>query len=132
MTLRDQIACVLPTTVSLGACSSDEDRIGGATPTPADTESSESVASTQAVVTASPLRSSHQLFGRKLPFSTQTPEQRSAMKRLRRRFLRDYRLELSRWNAGERDVVFPAGRVRMRLRHNVLTEPVPLDLLVAA
>lgn len=49
MTLRDQIACVLSTTVPLRACSSD--RVGGATPTPADTESSESVVSTPAVVT---------------------------------------------------------------------------------
>ena len=40
--------------------------------------------------------------------------------------------ELARWNAGERDVVFPAGTVRMRLRHKVLTEPVPLDLLLTA
>ena len=73
-----------------------------------------------------------ELFGRQPTFSTQAHGQRSAMKRLRRRFLRDYRLALARWNAGERDVVFPAGTVRMRLRHNVLTEPVPLDLLQAA
>ncbi len=73
-----------------------------------------------------------ELFGRQPTFSTQTREQRSAMKRVRRRFLRDYRLALARWNAGQRDVVFPAGTVRMRLRHKVLTEPVPLDLLLAA
>lgn len=73
-----------------------------------------------------------ELFGRQPTFSTQTPQQRSGMKRLRRRFLRDYRLALARWNAGERDVVFPPGTVRMRLRHNVRTEPVPLDLLLAA
>ena len=54
------------------------------------------------------------------------------MKRLRPRFLRDYRLALARWNAGERDVVFPSGTVRMRLRHNALTEPIPLDILLAA
>ena len=65
-------------------------------------------------------------------FSTQTRAQRSGMKRLRRRFLRDYRLALARWNAGERDVVFPPGTVRMRLRHKVMTEPVPLELLLGA
>jgi len=54
------------------------------------------------------------------------------MKRLQRRFLRDYRLAPARRNAAERDVVFPAGTVRMRLRHKALTEPVPLDLLLAA
>ncbi len=73
-----------------------------------------------------------ELFGRQPTFSTQTPEQRSGMKRLRRRFLRDYRLALARWNAGVRDVVFPAGTVRMRLCHKVKTEPIPLDLLLAA
>lgn len=73
-----------------------------------------------------------ELFGRQPTFSTETVEQRRAMKRLRRRFIRDYRLALALWNAGERDVVFPAGTVRMRLRHNVLTEPIPLDLLLAA
>lgn len=54
------------------------------------------------------------------------------MKRLRRTFLREYPVALQRWNAGERDVVFPAGTVRMRLRHNALSEPIPLDLLLAA
>lgn len=73
-----------------------------------------------------------ELFGRQPTSSTQTREQRSAMKRLRRRFIRDYRLALVRWNAGERDVVFPAGTVRMRLRHKVLTDTVPLELLMAA
>ena len=73
-----------------------------------------------------------ELFGRQPTFSTQTREQRSMMKRLRRRFLVDYRLALARWNAGERDVVFPAGTVRMRLRHKVLTEPPPLELTLAA
>ncbi len=73
-----------------------------------------------------------EMFGRQPTFSTETREQRTAMKRLRRRFLVDYRLALARWNAGERDVVFPAGTVRMRLRHKVMTEPVPLDLLLAA
>lgn len=73
-----------------------------------------------------------ELFGRRPTFSTQTEEQRRGMKRLRRQFVPDYRAALARWNAGERDVVFPAGTVRMRLRHNALTEPVPLDLLLAA
>ncbi|MGH1340333.1 MAG: hypothetical protein ACRBN8_02185 [Nannocystales bacterium] len=73
-----------------------------------------------------------ELFGRQPTFSTQTREQRSRMRGLRGRFLRDYRLALARWNAGERDVVFPAGTVRMRLRHEVLTEPIPLDLLLVA
>ncbi len=73
-----------------------------------------------------------ELFGRQPTFSTETHKQRSAMKRLRRKFLRDYRLALARWNAGERDVVFPAGTVRMRLRHLVPTEEIPLDRLLAA
>jgi hypothetical protein len=73
-----------------------------------------------------------ELFGRQPTFSTETLEQRRGMKRLRRRFLVDYRLALARWNAGERDVVFPSGTVRMRLRHNALTEPIPLDLLLAS
>ncbi len=77
-------------------------------------------------------KNGEEMFGRKPTFSAETREQRSAMKRVRRRFLVDYRLALARWNAGERDVVFPAGTVRMRLRHNALTEPVPLDLLLAA
>ena len=72
-----------------------------------------------------------EMFGRNPTFSTQTEAQRSGMTRLRRRFLQDYRFALARWNAGERDVVFPSGTVRMRLRHKVLTEPVPLDLLLA-
>ncbi len=54
------------------------------------------------------------------------------MKRLRRRYLQECRLARARFNAGERDVVFPAGTVPTRLRHKVLTEPVPLDLLLAA
>ena len=73
-----------------------------------------------------------ELFGRNPTFSTQTPEQRRKMKRVRRKFIQDYRLALARWNAGERDVVFPPGTVRMRLRHNALTESIPLDLLLAA
>lgn len=73
-----------------------------------------------------------ELFGRQPTFSTQTHEQRRGMKRLRRRFLRDYRLALERWNAGERDVVFPAGTVRLRLRHNAMTEPISLPQLLAA
>ncbi len=72
------------------------------------------------------------MFERRPTFSTETAEQRRAMKRVRRRFLVDYRLALARWNAGERDVVFPAGTVRMRLRHRALTEPDPLELLLAA
>ena len=77
-------------------------------------------------------RKGEELFGRNPTFSTETLEQRRGMKKVRRRFLVDYRLALARWNAGERDVVFPAGTVRMRLRHNALTEPIPLDLLLAA
>ncbi len=64
-------------------------------------------------------------------FATETAEECKEMKRERRRFLADYRVCLERWNGGERDVVFPAGTVRMRLRHNVPTEPIPLDLLLA-
>jgi hypothetical protein len=73
-----------------------------------------------------------EMFCRRPTFSTQTREQRRQMKKIRRVFLSDYAAALKRWNAGERDVVFPAGTVRMRLRHNALTEPVPLDLLLAA
>jgi len=73
-----------------------------------------------------------EMFCRRPTFSTQTREQRRRMKQVRRSFLREYSAALKRWNAGERDVVFPAGTVRMRLRHNALTEPVPLDLLLAA
>ena len=53
------------------------------------------------------------------------------MKRLRKSFPHQYADALARWNAGERDVVFPAGTVRMRLRHNVATEPIP-DFLRAS
>ena len=77
-------------------------------------------------------RKGEELFGRQPTFSTQTQEQRLRMKLLRIQFLKDYRSALARWNAGERDVVFPAGTVRMRLRHKVPTEPVPLDRLLAA
>jgi len=73
-----------------------------------------------------------EMFTRRPTFSTQTAEQRRLMKRLRRQFIREYREALARYNAGRRNTVFPAGTVRMRLRHNVLTEPVPLDLLLAA
>ncbi len=71
------------------------------------------------------------LFSRRPTFSTQTKAQRKKMRRLRREFLGDYPQALRRWNAGERDVVFPAGTVRMKLRHNALTEPIPFDLLLA-
>ena len=73
-----------------------------------------------------------EMFTRTPTFSTQTQEQRRQMRRLRKEFLREYREALARYNAGQRNVVFAAGTVRMRLRHNVLTEPVPLDLLLAA
>lgn len=72
------------------------------------------------------------LFGRQPTFSTQTKAQRKKMRRLRHAFLDDYPQALRRFNAGERDVVFPAGTVRMKLRHNVLTEPIPFDLLLAS
>lgn len=73
-----------------------------------------------------------EMFSRRPTFSTQTREQRRRMKRIRRRFLRDDPAALKRWNASERDVVFPAGTGRMRLRDNALTESAPLDLLLAA
>jgi len=76
-------------------------------------------------------KSGEDLFGRQPTFSTETVAQRRAMKRLRRRFLREHKEALDLWNAGERDVVFPSGTVRMRLRHKVATEPIPLDLLLA-
>ncbi len=66
-----------------------------------------------------------ELFGRQPNFSTETVAQRVAMKRLRKDFPREHADALARWNAGDRDVVFPAGTVRMRLRHNVATEPIP-------
>ncbi len=72
------------------------------------------------------------LFERNPTFATETHDVRKAMKRERQRFLADYRVCLDRWNSGERDVVFPAGTVRMRLRHKVLTEPIPLELLLAS
>ena len=77
-------------------------------------------------------RKGETLFDRNPTFSTETLEQRQAIRRERRRFLADYATSLARWNRGEREVVFPAGTVRMRLRHRVLTEPIPLDLLLAA
>ena len=70
-----------------------------------------------------------ELFGRQPTFSTETDEQRRAMKALRREFLRDHAHALARWNAGERNIVFPAGTVRMRLRHKVPTAPTPAFLL---
>ena len=76
-------------------------------------------------------RRGEEMFGRNPTFSTQTHEQRRAMKRLRRRFVREHAAALARYNAGERDVVFPAGTVRMRLRHKVETDPTPLALLLA-
>ena len=72
------------------------------------------------------------LFGLQPTFATETKEQRLGMKRLRRRFLREYREALRRWKRGIRDCVFPSGTVRMRWRHNALTEPIPLDILLAA
>jgi hypothetical protein len=73
-----------------------------------------------------------ELFGLQPTFSTETKAQRRQMKILRKRFLREYREALERWNKGERDVVFPSGTVRMRVRHNARTEPIPLDLLLTA
>jgi len=75
-------------------------------------------------------RKGETLFDRNPTFATETDEECKAMKRERRRLIADYRLSLKRWNEGKL-VVFPAGTVRMRLRHNVLTEPVPLDLRLA-
>ncbi|MEM6294791.1 MAG: hypothetical protein AAGA54_26185 [Myxococcota bacterium] len=49
--------------------------------------------------------------------------------RQRRRVV--FEAALQRWNARERDVVFPAGTVRMRLRHKVKTEPIPALLRAA-
>ena len=72
-----------------------------------------------------------ELFGRQPNFSTETVAQRVAMKRIRKSFPREHADALARWNAGDRDVVFPAGTVRMRLRHNVATEPIP-DFLRAS
>jgi hypothetical protein len=66
-----------------------------------------------------------ELFSRQPNFSTEAVAQRVAMKRLRKRFRGEYADAFGRWNAGERDVVFPAGTVRMRLQHKVATEPIP-------
>lgn len=77
-------------------------------------------------------RKGETLFDRNPTFMAETKEQRRMMKQERRRFLASYGWCLKRWNDGERDVVFPAGTVRMRLRHKVKTEPPPLDLLLAA
>ncbi len=76
-------------------------------------------------------RKGEELFGLNPTLSTATAEQRIAMKTLRVAFLGAYQDALDRWNAGERDVVFPAGTVRMRLRHKAKTEPIP-PLLRAA
>ena len=73
-------------------------------------------------------RQGEALFGRNPTLSTETLDQRIAMKRLRRVFIREYKDALARWNAGQRDVVFPAGTVRMRLRHKVPTAPTPAFL----
>ncbi|MEM6292727.1 MAG: hypothetical protein AAGA54_15750 [Myxococcota bacterium] len=72
-----------------------------------------------------------ELFGRNPTFSTQTVAQRVRMKRVRRAFLRAYRFALERWNARESNVIFPPGTVKIRLRHRALTEPIPLELLLA-
>ena len=72
-----------------------------------------------------------ELFGLNPTLSAETVEHRVAMKRLRLEFLLAYRYALDRWNAGERDVVFPAGTIRMRLRHKVKTEPIPALLRAA-
>lgn len=66
-----------------------------------------------------------ELFGLNPTLSTETAEQRVALKMLRVECLLAYPDALDRWNAGERDVVFPAGTVRMRLRHKANTEPIP-------
>ena len=72
-----------------------------------------------------------ELFGLNPTLSTATVEHRIAMKLLRLEFIREHKEALARWNAGERDVVFPAGTVRMRLRHKVKTEPIPALLRAA-
>jgi hypothetical protein len=72
-----------------------------------------------------------ELFGLNPTLSAATQEQRIAMKILRVEFIREHKEALTRWNAGERDVIFPAGTVRMRLRHNVETEPIPALLRAA-
>lgn len=70
-------------------------------------------------------RTGEELFGLNPTLSTATVEQRIAMKTLRVEFLKAYAEALARFNAGERDVVFPAGTVHMRLRYHVETEPIP-------
>jgi hypothetical protein len=70
-------------------------------------------------------RDGEELFGLNPTLSTDTLEQRIAIKVLRKEFIREHEEALARWNAGERNVVFPAGTVRMRLRHKVATEPIP-------
>ena len=72
-----------------------------------------------------------ELFGLNPTLSTETLEQRIALKQLRVEFLLAYKDALDRWNAGERNVVFPAGTVRMRLRHKAKTEPIPALLRAA-
>lgn len=79
--------------------------------------------------TALPERA-EQLFGRQPTFSAQTAQLRAQMKRLRRAFLRQYADALARWNAGDPGVVFPAGTVRMRLRHRARTDATPLHQLL--
>ncbi len=72
-----------------------------------------------------------EMFCMRPTLSTQTKEQRKQMKRLRLKFLAEYAEALRLWILGRRDVVFPAGTTRMRLRFLVPCEPLPLDLLLA-
>ena len=72
-----------------------------------------------------------EMFCMRPTLATETEEQRKQMKRLRLRFLAEYAEALRLWRSGRRDVVFPSGTVRMRLRFSVPTEPLPLDLLLA-
>ena len=76
-------------------------------------------------------RHGEELFGRQPTLSTDTLEQRVAMTQLRAAFIREHEAALTRYNAGKRGVVFPAGTVRMRLRHKVKTEPTPALLWAA-
>ncbi|MEM6293985.1 MAG: hypothetical protein AAGA54_22095 [Myxococcota bacterium] len=76
-------------------------------------------------------RRGEELFGLNPTLSTETDDQRVALKILRVEFLHAHEAALQRWNAGERDVVFPAGTVRMRLRHKAKTEPIPALLRAA-
>lgn len=66
-----------------------------------------------------------ELFDRNPTFAASTPERRDAAAKRERAFRDAYYDARDRFNAGERDVVFPAGTWLMVQRHNVRCHPPP-------